>query len=131
MTSQKEIIMKNLEVTAEQADEIIAYDKAVDKGLPTPYDLPKDLEKQALKMANVRTKKPTVYKFTQRKRKENPQKQEIIAEIHQFLQENASFEVESLKITNKERQIFFKSGENSFEITLTQKRKPKNGEEVG
>lgn len=124
--SQKEIIMQNLEVTEEQADEILAYDKAVDRGLPTEYDLPKDKEKQALKMANVGTKKPTVYKFTQRKRKENPQKQEIIAEIFQFLNENASFEVENLEITNKERQIFFKSGENSFEITLTQKRKPKD-----
>jgi hypothetical protein len=124
--SQKEIIMQNLEVTEEQADEILAYDKAVDRDLPTEYDLPKDKEKQALKMANVGTKKPTVYKFTQRKRKENPQKQEIIAEIFQFLNENASFEVENLEITNKERQIFFKSGENSFEITLTQKRKPKD-----
>lgn len=126
MSTQKETIMKNLGVTAEEADEILAYDKAVDRGQPTQYDLPKEVEKQALKMANVGTKKPTVYKFTQRKRKENPQKQEIIAEIHQFLKENASFEVESLEITNKERQIFFKSGENSFEITLTQKRKPKN-----
>lgn len=124
--SQKEIIMQNLEVTEEQADEILAYDKAVDRGLPTEYDLPKEKEKQALKMANIGTKKPTVYKFTQRKRKENPQKQEIIAEIFQFLSENASFEVEYLAITNKERQIFFKSGENSFEITLTQKRKPKD-----
>lgn len=124
--SQKEIIMQNLEVTEEQADEILAYDKAVDRGLPTEYDLPKEKEKQALKMANVGTKKPTIYKFTQRKRKENPQKQEIIAEIFQFLNENASFQVENLEITNKERQIFFKSGENSFEITLTQKRKPKD-----
>ena len=34
--------------------------------------------------------------------------------------------VENLEITNKERQIAFKIGENSFEITLIQKRKPKS-----
>lgn len=124
MKSQKEIIMENLGVTDQEADEILAYDTMVDKGQPTPYDLPKDKEKEALKMANVKTK--TVYKFTKRERKPNPQKQEIIAEIFQFLQENATFTVENLEILNKERQIAFKSGEESFELTLVQKRKPKN-----
>jgi hypothetical protein len=30
-----------------------------------------------------------------------------------------------VEITNKERQIALKVGENAFEITLVQKRKPK------
>jgi hypothetical protein len=36
--------------------------------------------------------------------------------------ENACVDVE---ITNKERQIAFKIGENAYELTLVQKRKPK------
>jgi hypothetical protein len=30
-----------------------------------------------------------------------------------------------VEITNKERQIAFKIGENAYELTLVQKRKPK------
>jgi hypothetical protein len=32
---------------------------------------------------------------------------------------------EMVEITNKERQIAFKVGENDYEFTLVQKRKPK------
>jgi hypothetical protein len=58
-----------------------------------------------------------------RTRKENPTKATIISEISAFLTENG---YESVEITNKERQIAFKVGADSFELTLVQKRKPKN-----
>jgi hypothetical protein len=38
---------------------------------------------------------------------------------------NDEISAENLEILNKERQIFFKCGENDYELTLTQKRKPK------
>lgn len=125
--SQKERIMRTLGVSAEQADEIIAFDKAIDRGERTEYDLDPDKEKEAKKMANVRSHKTTgVYEFSQRKRKENPTKQSIIAELAQFLTENSENACENVEIVNKERQIAFKIGENSYELTLVQKRKPKN-----
>ena len=74
----------------------------------------------------VGTRKRTAYNFSQRERKANPTKATIIAEMFKFLSENAEISAENLEILNKERQIGFKVGENSFEITLTQKRKPKN-----
>ena len=61
-----------------------------------------------------------------RSRKENPTKAGIIAEIAKFLEENSENACENVEITNKERQIAFKIGENCYELTLVQKRKPKN-----
>ena len=61
-----------------------------------------------------------------KKKKENPVKQKIIAEIERFLNENSEISAENVQITNAERQIAFKIGENDYELTLIQKRKPKN-----
>lgn len=41
------------------------------------------------------------------------------------MEHNSNFAVVDLAITNKERQIAFKIGDDSFELTLVQKRKPK------
>lgn len=119
--------MRTLKVTSEEADEIIAFDKAIDRGERTEYDLDPEREKMAKKFANVTEhKKPTVYQFKQRERKKNPTKSAIITEIAKFLQENSENDCENVEITNAERQISFKIGETAYEFTLVQKRKPKN-----
>lgn len=111
--------MKALGCTREEALQIIEDDKAIDRGERMDFDLDKETEKQAKKYANTGTRKATT---TERKRKENPTKSAIISEIAKYLTENG---YESVEITNKERQIAFKVGENDFEFTLVQKRKPK------
>jgi hypothetical protein len=62
---------------------------------------------------------------TGKKKKENPTKANIIALLATILAENGDFSAENVEITNKERQIAFTVGENAFELTLVQKRKPK------
>ena len=120
-------LMKALGCTAEEADDIIATDKLIDQGKRSPYDLDPEKEKMAKKFANAGTRKaPTAYKFSKRERKSNPTKAGIIAELATFLQENSENACENVEITNKERQIAFKIGENAYELTLVQKRKPKN-----
>ena len=129
MTTEKQIenIMVNLKCTREEAEDVMKWDKVIDQGGRTPYDLDPEAEKMAKKMANVRErKKPTVYDFKQRERKANPTKGGIISELHKFLVEMSEFATENVEITNKERQIAFKIGEDAFELTLVQKRKPKN-----
>ena len=128
--TQKERIMRILDVSAEEADEILKADKAIDRGERVPFDLSPEQEKLAKKFANVDTKKrkkPTVYNLDARgkARKENPTKASIIAELAKFLTENSENACEMVEITNKERQIAFKIGENAYELTLVQKRKPK------
>ena len=126
-TSQKERIMQGLGVDETTAEQILACDKAIDRGERMEFDLSPELEKQAKKMINVQEhKKPFVPTFKKVERKENVTKSEIIAEIVAFLSENPTLCAENVQILNKERQISFQKGENTFEITLVQKRKPKN-----
>ena len=128
--TQKERIMKYLGVSTEEADEILAYDAFIDKAKVKDrgeHDLSIEAEKAALKEAHKGQKHATVYKFdtTQKKRKENPTKSGIIAELAKFLEEASEFATINVDITNKERQIAFSSGDESFELTLVQKRKKK------
>lgn len=120
-------IMAGLKCSEEEAKEIYAYDRAVDKGESTPHDLSKEQEKIAKQYTRTGTRKqPTVYKFEKRERKANPTKGGIVAELYEFLTKNSEFAIEDAEILNKERQIGFRIGENRFELTLIQKRTPKN-----
>ena len=123
--TQKEKLMRILNVTAEEAEEIIAYDKAVDQGKKTPYDITSEQEKQTRKYRQA-SRKPTVYDFTKkRERKPNATKGGLIQELYNFLTTGSGFEIINCEITNKERQIAFGVGENKFELTLVQKRQKK------
>lgn len=125
-TTQKERIMSILGVDAAEADEILAYDKMVDQNKPTPYDLTKEQEKEVKKYRQA-DRKPFIPKLTKRERKPNATKGGLISELFSFLNsENISFETKNVEITNKERQIKFEIGSDVFELTLVQKRKPKN-----
>ena len=124
--SQKERIMRLLNVSAEEAEAIMQSDRAIDRGERMDFDLPPEQEKLAKKMVNVQEhKRPTVYKFDKRQRKENATKKGIIDFLHKILTENEEFSFENVTITTKERQISFTIGENTFELTLVQKRQPK------
>lgn len=117
--------MKVLDIPEAEAIQLVMDDKAVDKGEKL-FELSAEQKKVAKKYAGTGTKKRTVYKFdTAKKKKENPVKQKIIAEIERFLNENSEFCAEMVQITNAERQIAFKIGENDYELTLVQKRKAK------
>ena len=128
--AQKKRIMEALHCSEAEAEQIMADDKAIDRGQKMPFDLDDEAEKVARKFAKTGTRKaPPAYKLDntggKRSRKENPTKASIISELAKFLEadsENACVEVE---ITNKDRQIAFKIGENAYELTLVQKRKPK------
>ena len=119
--------MRVLKVSEEEAIEIMKADKAIDRGERMEFDLDPETEKMAKKFANVKDKKKSInLEKKPRPHKENATKGVIIADLAKFLMENAEFDAESVKITNKERQIAFKVGNDAFELTLVQKRKPKN-----
>ena len=125
--TQKEKLMRVLKASEEEALEIMKADKAIDRGERMEFDLDPETEKLANKFANVKDKKkPINLEKKPRPHKENAIKGVIIADLAKFLMENAEFDAESVKITNKERQIAFKVGNDAFELTLVQKRKPKN-----
>ena len=119
-------IMRLLDCTEEEALDVIRTDEIIDKGGRTEYDLPIAEEKAALKIGRIDERKAKSADNKRGKvRAENPTKSGIIAEIAEFLTEKSQFACENVEITNKERQIAFKIGENAYEITLVQKTKPK------
>ena len=140
--SNKQLMaMKKLGYSDEEIQQMLADDKAVDRGESMEWDLTPEEHKKAMKYANSTEKKvkpaekaeksakkgATAYNFdtSTKKKKENPTKANIIALLATILTENGDFSAENVEITNKERQIAFVVGENAFELTLVQKRKPK------
>ena len=116
--------MRILEVSDKEANEILAYDNAVDKNQKTQYDLTTEQIKETRKYRQA-DRKQTAYNFTKRERKPNATKGGLIQELFDFLQNHSNFEIINCEITNKERQIAFGVGENKFELTLVQKRAKK------
>ena len=121
--------MRSLGFTEEEIADVIKCDEQIDRGEKL-FELTPEQEKASKKARNTGTRKaPVVYQLDntggKRSRKENPTKQGIIAELAKFLTENSENACENVEITNKERQIAFKIGENDYELTLVQKRKPK------
>ena len=115
-----------LGMSEQAALDVIDADHEIDRGIRQEFDLDEETEKMAKKYANATTKKkPTVYEFTKRERKANPTKASIISELAKFLEEASENATEDVTITNKERQISFSIGEEKYELTLVQKRKPK------
>lgn len=119
-------IVDLLGCSIEEAKQIIADDKAIDKGERMSFDLTPEQEKQAKKYANVREhnrKTPTTYQWNTRERKADTTKEGVIEQISQFLTENGYANVE---ILNKSKLISFQIGEDTYELDLKRKRKPKN-----
>ena len=116
-------LMKKLDCTAEEAKEIIMDDYDIDHDVKKDFDLSAEKLKEANKYTKTGTRKaPTAYKFEKRQRKENPTKRSIVAELATFLRENSENACEDVEITNIERMIAFRVGENRYELTLIQKR---------
>ena len=112
--------MRVLDVSAEEADEILKADKAIDRGERVPFDLSPEKEKLAKKFANVDTKqrkKPTVYNLETREKKQNANKRELMEALRRTLCGYDNFE-----IVNPERQVRFDYGGKTYEVTLTEKR---------
>lgn len=123
--AQIERTMKALEVTREEALEILAEDDEIDKGADL-HPLTAEQEKVVKKMRQA-DRKPTVYNWQKkRERKPNATKEGIVAEIATFLKENSDFDTKDVEITNKNREITFQISDDTFTVTLVQKRKPKN-----
>jgi len=123
-TEHIEQLVDLLGCSIEEAKQVIADDKAIDKGERMSFDLTPEQEKQAKKYANVREHKaPATYKWNTRERKADTTKEGVIEQISQFLSENGYTNVE---ITNKSKLISFKIGEDTYELDLKRKRKPKN-----
>lgn len=123
MPYNKEHIMKTLGLTSQEADELMLADKAIDH-IKSVKELDDDLsadQKKTVKQMRQADRAPTAYKFTTRERKPNELKEQIVADLAEFLANCA----ENVEITNKNRQIAFTMSGKNFELTLVEKRAKK------
>ena len=115
-------IMSGLKCSYEEALEVYECDKAIDKGERMDFDLTKEQEKNARKFVKRETMSGT--KKGVRERKVNEPKKAFIEDLVEWLTNSETYE--NVEVLNAERQVKFTIGEDTFELTLVQKRKPKN-----
>ena len=111
--------MESLDITREEAIQLIADDVAVDKGAIL-FPLTAEQEKEA-KKARQADWKQTVYNFdtSKRKRAENPDKRFLIENLKASLE---NLECDSLEVTNPEREMIFHYKGTKYKIVLSAPR---------
>ena len=123
MTAEIEKLMKLLDITEEEALEMIEDDKKIDKGEKL-FELSAEQKKVAKKMKNSTRAVDAYGKTRTRERKENPTKRMIINMLAECLLNCES--CQNVNIENAEKIIKFSIGENDFKLDLVQHRKPKD-----
>lgn len=118
MEKQIAKLMKNLDLTREEAMEVIEADKQIDKGAKL-FELSKEQEKASKQARSTGTKQPTAYKFNTREKKADNDKQHLIHVLTGAI-ENEGCEVE---ITNKEREFLFMYNDKKYKVVLSAPRK--------
>lgn len=125
---------KNIRIPDEEIEKSmkvldISKDEAIEMWLEDEGYLENEEQEELCKKAKENRITATIHdakdvkKKTQRERvrKENPTKRMVIAEIAKILPEFA----ENIQVLNIEKLISFTIGDNTYEIDLKQKRKPK------
>lgn len=114
--------MECLEVDEKTARDVMEYDKLVDQGKPTPYDLTPEQKKAEKKARSTGTRK-TVYNFSKRERKVDTGKVNIVNLLADALK------AYNPTIVKAEREIAFSIDGIEYSVTLTKHRAKKWGDE--
>ena len=103
-------LMKSLNISREEAIELMEEDKRIDRG-ERLYELDPELEKGAKKARQADRKKTEV----KRERKPKPEKAEICSAMMDGLRELG---VSEFEITNAEREFIFHHNGTKYKVTL-------------
>lgn len=108
--------MKNLEISREEAIELISDDEDIEKGVAKDFDLTAEQEKNARKARQVA--RGVSEKPIKRERKPDNTKRELI----EILKTAVSAVDSDLEVTNIEREIIFHYQNRKFKIVLSAPR---------
>ena len=103
-------LMKSLNISREEAIDLIEEDRRIDRGEKL-YELDPELEKGAKRARQADRKKTEV----KRERKPKPEKEEICSAMMDGLRELG---VEEFSITNAEREFIFYRNGTKYKVTL-------------
>ena len=104
--------MKTLDISREEAIQLIADDKAIDKGA-NMFNLDPELEKGAKKARQASRKHNST--TTKKEHKPKPEKEEICSAMMNGLK---SLGVEEFNISNPEREFIFFHKDVKYKVTL-------------
>lgn len=116
-----ERIMRSGHYSLEEATEIAIDDWRIDHGERCEWEPTVEEEKAMRKATKIVGERKKSVVPAKRERKEDIAKIELIAILANALDGRG----ENVEVVNKERLISFMFGDESYEITLTKKRKPK------
>lgn len=116
-----ERIMRSGHYSLEEATEIAIDDWRIDHGERCEWEPTVEEEKAIRKATKIVGERKKSAVPAKRERKEDIAKIELIAILANALDGRG----ENVEVVNKERLISFIFGDESYEITLTKKRKPK------
>lgn len=114
--------MKILDISREEATQMLEDDKRIDKGEKL-FTLTPEQEKASKKARQAdRKKRTTVYKFdtSKRKKPENKGKQTIITALKEAVE---GLGADSVNVTNNEREFFFEMDGTKYKVVLSMPRK--------
>jgi hypothetical protein len=111
-----DLLMKNLGITESEAIEVLEADQQIDKGEKL-FELTTE-ESKASKQARIVPRTPTAYNFTERERKADDSKRELI----DLLVESLTPKVNNLDVVNAERELTFIYNDRKFKIVLSAPR---------
>lgn len=123
MANTVENLMRVLGCSEEEAKQILADDKKIDRGEKL-FELTPEQQKASKKARQTGTKKKTVYSFdtSKRKRKENPDKAFLIEIFKKALE---SQEATNIEVMNPEREMSFNFNDVGYKIVLSVPRNKK------
>ena len=113
------LLMKQLDISRDEAIEVLKEDSEIDKGAE-PFELTPE-QKQVEKKMRQADRKVTAYNWKPRERKPNEAKRKLIQYLALTLHHNPM--VDSWKIINQERQIDFECNGTKYRIVLSAPRK--------
>lgn len=108
-------LMKSLDISREEAIELMEEDKRIDKGEKL-YELPDELKAGAKKARQAERKKTD----TKREKKPKPEKEELCSAMMDGLRELG---IEDFEVLNPEREFIFHKGGVKYKVTLACPRK--------
>lgn len=110
MENQIQKLMKSLNISREEALELIEEDKQIDRGAKL-YELDPELEKGAKKARQADRKQTT----TKREKKPKPEKAELCDSMMEGLR---TLGVKEFSVTNPEREFVFHHNGTKYKVTL-------------
>lgn len=110
-----DFLMHKLDISKDEAIDLINADKRIDKGEKL-FELT-DEQQKASKQARISPRKPTVYNFSKRERKQDTEKIDLFNFLKDSLQSQE--DISNIEIVNLGRELTFLKNNRKFKIVLS------------